>query len=42
MTYFRMVIENTRTGERKTYTSTHAGAAPAGWRCVAVCGKFEK
>lgn len=42
MKIYRMVIENTKTAERKTYTSSHAGAAPAGWTCVAICGYYEK
>lgn len=42
MKYYRMVIEHIKTGERKTYISVHPGTAPAGWRCVGVCGYFEK
>ena len=42
MKIYRMIIENSKTGERATYTSKHAGAAPAGWKCIAVCGYFEK
>lgn len=26
----------------KTYVSTRQGSAPAGWRCIAVLGYFEK
>jgi hypothetical protein len=42
MKIYRMIIENIRTGERSTYTSQHAGAAPAGWKCISVCGYYEK
>lgn len=47
MKYYRMIIEKTNpkpgeTPERKTYVSTHPGAAPAGWKCVSVCGSYEK
>ena len=42
MKIYRMVIENIKTGERTTYTSHHAGSAPAGWRCVSVCGYYEQ
>ncbi len=42
MKFYRMVIENVRTGERSTYISPHQGSAPAGWKCVGVCGYFEK
>lgn len=42
MKIYRMIIENMRTKERKTYTNSRAGSAPAGWRCVAVCGYYEK
>lgn len=42
MNCYRMVIENIKTGERKTYTSATPGAAPAGWKCVGVCGYYEK
>lgn len=26
----------------KTYVSARQGSAPAGWRCIAVLGYFEK
>ena len=39
--YFRMTVENIRTGKRDTYVSEKQGASPAGWRCVGVCGYFE-
>lgn len=42
MKIYKMIIENTRTGERSTYTSQRAGASPAGWKCIAVCGYYEK
>ncbi len=42
MKIYRMIIENARTGERSSYTSQRAGAAPAGWKCIAVCGYFIK
>jgi hypothetical protein len=42
MKIYRMIIENLKTGERSTYTSPHQGAAPTGWKCVAVCGSYEK
>lgn len=42
MKIYRMIIENARTGERKQYSSQHAGAAPAGWICISVCGYYEK
>jgi hypothetical protein len=42
MTYYRMLIRNIRTGEKDTYISNRQGAAPAGWVCVGVIGKFEK
>jgi hypothetical protein len=37
-----MVIENLKTGERKTYISERQSATPAGWKCVGVCGYFAK
>lgn len=39
--FYRMAIENIKTGERDTYISKRQGAAPAGWKCVGVCGYFE-
>jgi hypothetical protein len=42
MKIYRMIIENTRTGARSTYTSQRAGASPAGWICISVCGYFIK
>ena len=41
MKYYRMAIENIKTGQRDTYVSKRQGAAPAGWRCVGVCGYYE-
>lgn len=41
--YYRMVIENVKTGERRTYVSVHQGATPGyPWRCVGVCGYYDK
>ena len=40
--YYVMIIENPKTGERKSYTSSTQGAAPAGWVCIGVAGYFEK
>ena len=42
MRYYRMIIENLKTGERTSYVSRHPGAAPAGYKCISVCGFFEK
>lgn len=42
MKYYRMAIENIKTGERDTYISKRQGAAPSGWRCIGVCGYFEQ
>jgi hypothetical protein len=42
MKIYRMIIENIKTGERVVYTSHRAGAAPAGWKCISVCGYYEK
>lgn len=48
MKVYKMIVESTRpdpkTGEkeRKSYTSARAGAAPAGYKCIAVVGYFEK
>lgn len=48
MKVYRMIVESTRpdhkTGEkeRKSYTSVHAGSAPAGFKCIAVVGYYEK
>jgi hypothetical protein len=39
--YFRMAVENIRTGERDTYVSEKQGSSPAGWKCTGVCGYFE-
>ena len=40
--YYRMLIKNNRTGEKKTYISNRQGAAPAGWTCIGVLGYYEK
>lgn len=42
MKFYKMLIENPKTGEKKSYTSKRQGAAPSGWRCVGVLGYFEK
>ena len=42
MKIYKMILENIKTGERVTYTSHRPGAAPAGWKCIAVCGYYEK
>ena len=39
--YFRNVVKHNKTGERDTYVSERQGSAPAGWKCVGVCGMFE-
>lgn len=40
--FFRMKIENIRTGEKSTYISERQGAAPPGWRCIGVLGYYDK
>jgi hypothetical protein len=41
--YYRMLIQNTRTGEKKTYVSVHQGASPGLlWKCIGVLGYYEK
>ena len=40
--HYVMLVENPKTKEKKRYTSTTQGSAPAGWVCVAVLGYFEK
>jgi hypothetical protein len=47
MKYYHMIIEKKTTKpnepkERKEYISTTQGAAPAGWKCIGVCGYHEK
>lgn len=42
MKIYRMIIENLKTGERVSYNSNRPGSAPAGWKCIAVCGYYEK
>lgn len=42
MKLYRMTIENIRTGERKIYVDKRQGSSPSGWKCVGVCGWFEK
>jgi hypothetical protein len=37
-----MLIENPKTGEKKTYKSPRQGSAPAGWICKGVLGGYEK
>lgn len=41
MKYYRMKIENIRTGKRDTYVSKSQGKAPAGWKCIGVLGCYE-
>ena len=41
--YFRMLVQNIKTGEKKTYISEHQGGTPGiGWRCLGVLGYFER
>lgn len=40
MKNYHMLVEN-RDGVRKEYVSPHQGAAPAGWKCIAVMGYSE-
>jgi hypothetical protein len=40
--FFRMLIQNLRTGERRTYISARQGSAPAGWKCIGVLGYYEQ
>ena len=42
MKVYKMVIECIKTGERMTWNSPRQGAAPAGWKCISVCGYFVK
>lgn len=42
MRYYRMLIVNVKTGEKKTYVSEHQGAAPAGWKSTCVLGYYDK
>ena len=43
MKYFRMRIENVKTGEVKTYVSKHQGQGPGfPWKVTYVLGYFEK
>lgn len=37
----RIYVKDGEPNVRKTYKSPHQGAAPAGWRCVAVSGYYE-
>ena len=39
--YYHMIIEPNAGGQRKEYISKRQGAAPAGWKCVGVCGYHE-
>lgn len=47
MRYYHMIIER-KTGwdispeGRREYISTKQGAAPDGWKCVAVCGYHDE
>jgi len=40
--FYRNAVINNRTGAKDTYVSERQGSAPAGWKCVGVCGYFEK
>ena len=40
--YYHMIVERLWTGERKEYISKTQGAAPPGWKCIAVCGFHEE
>ena len=43
--YYHMIIQrrSDKTGEtRREYISKRQGSAPAGWKCVAVCGYHVK
>lgn len=45
MKYYHMIIQRNDDwdGERRReYISPTQGAAPAGWKCVAICGYHEK
>ena len=48
MKYYHMIIgkeweeAHGDTSTRREYTSKKQGAAPSGWRCIGVCGCFEK
>ena len=45
MKYYHMIVQRNSdwTGEtRKEYISKTQGAAPTGWKCIAVCGYHEK
>lgn len=47
MKYYHMIIERLCGWDispegRREYISTKQGAAPDGWRCVAVCGYHEE
>lgn len=45
MKYYHMIIQHVRDKDgttRREYISTHQGAAPAGWKCIAVCGYHEE
>ena len=39
--YYHMIIEPKAGGKRKEYIHHRQGAAPAGWKCVGVCGYHE-
>ena len=41
--FYRMLIQNIKTGEKKTYVSQHQGGSPGfPWKCVGVLGYYEK
>lgn len=42
MKIYHMIIENTKTKERRVFMNQHQGSAPQGWRCISVCGYHEK
>lgn len=45
MKYYHMIIEriiyDPESKTRREYISPKQGSAPAGWKCVAVCGYHE-
>lgn len=47
MKYYHMIIEplagwHKNPKNRREYISARQGAAPEGWKCVAVCGYHEE
>lgn len=39
MKYYHMIVE--KDGKRKEHISPKQGSAPAGWKCIGVCGYHE-